>query len=180
MSQARPFTSFDDPNSSAAAGAKSDRLSKLVYRSRAVQPMSPLDLQKLTLAAQARNRAEAVTGLVLHDEGSFFQWLEGPREGVERVFRSIRNNSRHTDIKVLDDRSAETRAFADCSMKLATTAQADALWRRDAMEPPQAIIAELRRNPDSARPSAPGAEARFIRRVRRHGDGVPGFIASST
>ena len=150
MSQARPLPSFDSSEASDAVSASTNPLAKLVYRSRAVQPMSPLDLRQLTLAAQTRNRAESVTGLILYDEGSFFQWLEGPAEGVGRIFRSVRNDSRHTDIKVLDDRSAKTRAFPDRSMQLAAIGRAGASWRRDVMDPPQAIVAELRQNPDSA------------------------------
>jgi Sensors of blue-light using FAD len=150
MSQARPLSSFDHSDWSAAVEVTADPLSNVVYRSRAVQPLTSLDLRKLTLAAQARNRAELVTGLMLYDDGSFYQWLEGPPEGLGRVFRSIENDPRHTDIKVLDDRSARARAFTECSMKLATTVQDDASWRRDVMDPPQAIITELRQNPDSA------------------------------
>jgi len=45
--------------------AKTALLSKVIYRSRAVHPLTPVDLQKLTLTAQARNRAESITGLGL-------------------------------------------------------------------------------------------------------------------
>jgi hypothetical protein len=125
-------------------------LSKLVYRSRAVHPLSSLDLYKLTLAAQSRNRAESITGLVLYDKDSFFQWLEGPAESLERIMRSIRNDSRHTDIEVLDSRSVDARVFADWSMKLAATDEAPESWRRDVMALPPQIIENLRRNPDAA------------------------------
>lgn len=125
-------------------------LSRLVYRSRAVHPMSSLELYKLALAAQSRNRAESVSGLVLYDEGRFFQWLEGPADSLGRIIHSIRNDPRHTDIEVIDDQSVPTRVFTDWSMKLAATGQAVASLRRDVMEPPPAIIAELRRNPTAA------------------------------
>jgi len=109
-----------------------------------------MDLYKLALAAQARNRAEAITGLVLYDKDVFFQWLEGPAESLERIMQSIRNDPRHTDIEVLDTRSANMRVFADWSMKLASTGQAAASWRQDVMEPPLQIIDDLRRNPQAA------------------------------
>jgi methanogenic corrinoid protein MtbC1 len=112
--------------------------------------MSSLELYKLSLAAQSRNRAESISGLVLYDEGRFFQWLEGPVESVGRIIHSIRNDPRHTDIEVIDDQSVQTRMFTDWSMKLAATGQAVASSRRDVMEPPPAMIAELRRNPHAA------------------------------
>jgi hypothetical protein len=121
-----------------------------VYRSRAVHPLSSSDLYKMTLAAQARNRAESITGLVLYDKDSFFQWLEGPTEGIERIMRSIRNDPRHTDIVVLDQQSAHTRIFTDWSMKLAAAGQAAASWRSDVMDPPSHAIDSLRRHPEAA------------------------------
>jgi hypothetical protein len=125
-------------------------LSKLVYRSRAIHPLSSLDLYKIALAAQSRNRAEAVTGLMLYDKDTFFQWLEGPAAGIERLMRSIHNDPRHTDIEILESQPAETRVFADWSMRLAATGEAAASWRRDVLEPPTNLIESLRQNPRAA------------------------------
>src|SRR5580704_14500916 len=79
--------------------------STLVYRSRAVKAMSPGELRELTLAAQVRNRTESITGLLLYDRGTFFQWLEGPEQGLKRVLRSINTDARHEEIRVLEHRS---------------------------------------------------------------------------
>lgn len=134
-----------------AASAGGDLLlSKLVYRSRAVHPISSLDLYKLALAAQSRNRTESITGLMLYDKDNFFQWLEGPAEGIERLMRSIRNDPRHTDIEILESRPADGRLFADWSMRLAATGEAAASWRRDILEPPPKLIESLRQNPRAA------------------------------
>jgi methanogenic corrinoid protein MtbC1 len=137
-----------DPDPTATADPT--LLSKLVYRSRAVHPLSSSDLYRLSLAAQSRNRAESITGVVLYDKDSFFQWLEGPTEGIERVMRSIHNDPRHTDIVVLDRQSSHTRIFADWSMKLAASGQAAASWRSDVMEPPPQALDSLRRHPEAA------------------------------
>ena len=55
-------------------------LSTLTYRSKATGPMSELELYRLARAAQIRNRAEGITGLVIYDQGNFFQWLERSEE----------------------------------------------------------------------------------------------------
>jgi hypothetical protein len=130
-------------NSSAA-------LSTLVYRSRAVSPLSGQDLQGLMQAAQARNRREAITGVMLYDDSRFFQWLEGPAEGIARVMRSIRRDPRHTDLEVLDDSPASRRRFADWDMRLATRGIGRALCRGDVIEPSPEIIDGLRRHPRRA------------------------------
>lgn len=150
MSQSLSFTRPDPAYPVAADCGGAALMSKLIYRSRAVNPLSSLELYKLALAAQSRNRAESITGLVLYDKDSFFQWLEGPAESLERIMCSIRNDPRHTDIEVLENRSAGTRMFAEWSMKLAATGEPAESWRRDVLQPPPRIIKSLRRNPQAA------------------------------
>jgi hypothetical protein len=60
-SSAPPDTGMRQTNTSAS-------LSTLVYRSRAVAPLSRQDLQGLMQAAQARNRREAITGVMLYHD----------------------------------------------------------------------------------------------------------------
>ncbi len=150
VSQAMSPDSSANPAAALTDTVDTHLLSKLIYRSRSVTPLSSMELYRLTLAAQARNRAESVTGLVLYDRDSFYQWLEGPADSLDRIMRSIRNDPRHTDIEVLDSRSADVRCFADWSMKLATTGEAAEAWRRDVMIPPAHVIAQLRGQPDTA------------------------------
>ncbi len=124
-------------------------LSRVVYRSQAVGSVSPLDLQQLTEVSQARNSREAITGIMLYDNSRFFQWLEGPADGVERVMGSIRNDKRHRDIEILSKDSAAERTFGDWSMKLAAPAPTSVVWQ-DVIEPPREVVETLRRQPDAA------------------------------
>ena len=125
-------------------------MAKLVYRSRAVRAMSPPELHALTSVAQARNGREAITGLMLYDRNRFYQWLEGPADGVERVMSSIRNDPRHTDIEVLDKQPVEQRIFADWSMKLATPGPVSGPLRGEVIEPPREIVDTLHTRPETA------------------------------
>jgi methanogenic corrinoid protein MtbC1 len=125
-------------------------LARVVYRSRAVRPVSPPELHELTAAAQVRNARESITGLMLYDDSNFFQWLEGPPKGVGRIMRSIRNDGRHTDIDILSQRSAPSRTFGDWSMKLATPGPNSITWQRDVIEPPREIVEDLRARPKAA------------------------------
>ena len=129
------------------AGRSGD-LSALVYRSRAARPLSPPDLLQLTLAAQARNRREAVTGVMVYDQSRFYQWLEGPDDGVDRIMGSILRDRRHTDIEILDKKPVQARAFADWSMKLAMPGASDG--RPEIIEPPRDVVENLHRSPDAA------------------------------
>lgn len=96
------------------------RLATLVYRSRCVETWSAQALRRMVDAAQLRNRAESITGLLICEEDRFFQWLEGPSDRLARVWHSIRQDPRHTDIEIRGDAPSPVRFFGDWDMKLAT------------------------------------------------------------
>jgi len=137
------------PQSGYAPGNPAN-LATVVYRSRAVAPLSAAELYRLTIEAQARNRREAITGVMLYDDRKFFQWLEGPSDGVDRVMHSIRNDPRHTDIEVLDDKPARARAFGEWNMKLATRESQEADLSPEIFEPPIDVLNDLRARPSAA------------------------------
>jgi hypothetical protein len=89
-----------------------------VYQSRATASFSDAELQRLVASAQTRNRREGITGLLIHDQGRFLQWLEGPAEGLARVWQSIRDDSRHTAITLLGETTAPVRFFGGSPMAL--------------------------------------------------------------
>lgn len=126
-------------------------LTTVVYRSRAVTPLAPPELDGLVRTSQARNRRDGITGVMLYDDSRFFQWLEGPPGGVDRLMRSIERDPRHTDVEILSQRSRSGRCFADWDMKLALRGAAgDPAWNRDALEPPRDVIDALHRHPERA------------------------------
>lgn len=125
-------------------------LANVVYRSRAVRPLSDPELQDLTQTAQTRNHHERVTGVMLYDDSHFFQWLEGPPEGVARIMSSIRNDQRHSDVHVITERTSASRRFDGWSMKLAVQGADPAVWRGETLEPPREIIENLHRRPAAA------------------------------
>ncbi|WP_159602874.1 BLUF domain-containing protein [Hydrogenophaga sp. PBL-H3] len=121
-------------------------LATLVYRSRCVTPLDDPGLNQLVEAALQRNAAESVTGLLIYDGGRFLQWLEGPTESVDRIWQSIRADSRHTDVEILGHMPSTVRCFPDWGMKLG---ERDPSQRPDAandalMSPPHNLLELLR------------------------------------
>jgi hypothetical protein len=139
---------------------QSTPLSSLTYRSRAVAPMSELDLHRLARAAQLRNGAEGVTGMLVYDSGWIFQQLEGPSEGVARIWASIRRDRRHTAIEVLNDGPADKRDFEDWDLRLSVHGAQAGLGPRGMADEPPEMISQLYRGerpadlPGAARPAA--------------------------
>ncbi len=149
MRQATNVLATGWPRSAPPARARQP-LAKVVYRSRAAKALSPHDIHELTRTSQARNEREAITGVMVHDNGQFFQWIEGPADNLGRVMHSIRHDERHTDIEILGNEPVESRAFDGWSMKLALPGPVMTSWRREVIEPPPAIVEDLRKRPHLA------------------------------
>lgn len=95
----------------------------LTYRSRATAPLSAAELGRLRDQAAARNHAEGISGIVLYDDDRFFQWIEGPPKAIRRVWASISEDQRHTEIEALSLHAASVRLFGQWDLKLATKRQ---------------------------------------------------------
>lgn len=121
------------------------RVSTVTYRSRMVAPMSELELHRLARAAQLRNRAEAVTGLMVYDRGWVFQQLEGPSVGLARIWASIRADRRHAGIEVLGDAPIDARHFQDWDLKLSVHGAQAGLGQQGISEAPPELISRLYR-----------------------------------
>ena len=153
-------------------------LSSLVYQSRATTPLSEADLQRLIASAQIRNSKEGVTGLLVYDEGRFLQWLEGPAESLDRVWKSIYQDSRHTEITLLGASTTPVRFFGSSPMVLGKRRD-DGVGGAERISelclPPQ-LIETLYQSPQAARSLlatlAPHAANEAQRRVgkQRHAD----------
>ncbi|KWV91645.1 BLUF domain-containing protein [Erythrobacter sp. YT30] len=88
-----------------------DWTSSLTYQSRATVRPTAADLRELSLKAQARNHTLGVTGMLLYENGRYFQTLEGPPAKLQQVWSSIRSDERHTDIEVLSEHLIPARLF---------------------------------------------------------------------
>ena len=88
----------------------------IVYASRAVRTLTETDLSRLLTGAQARNRSDGITGMLLYAQDSFLQQLEGEDAAVEETFARIAGDERHTDVRVLSRREVDARRFPGWTM----------------------------------------------------------------
>ena len=125
-------------------------LATLTYQSRAVQLLSEAELHRLLQSAQARNKAANITGLLIYDNGRFFQCIEGPAQSVETVWNAIRQDTRHTDVELLGNSPTSKRFFANWDMRLAQSlTPANSLYG-DSMYVAPAVVELLYRTPQAA------------------------------
>lgn len=150
MSSMRPTAAQEPFGQHSRDTSVESRLTTLIYRSRAIAPLTESELHHMLDVARNRNRAAAVTGLLIYDNGRFFQWLEGPTESVSRIWNSIRTDARHTDIEVLGDEPSTHRIFGDWDMKLGLRHPPSDGKERDTMRTPDGLIDSLNRHPANA------------------------------
>ena len=91
-------------------------LYRLVYISSGVDEFTLGALAALLDRSRAKNASLDVTGLLLYCDGTFLQLLEGPRDAVEGLYRTILDDPRHARCMVLEEGPAEARLFPDWRM----------------------------------------------------------------
>ena len=116
----------------------------IVYCSRVTQNMDKEALEKIITAAKRHNPRFGITGLLVFGSGIFFQWLEGPRDNVTRLFKIITADPRHSDVVLLtkEDEFRE-RLFPNWDMELVAAEDISAVLEdavNDASDPKQKNI----------------------------------------
>ncbi len=70
----------------------------IAYISRAADHLSTQDIQELLQYSSRSNVSSNINGLLLFNEGNFFQVLEGDRLAVESLYNKIKEDSRHDSL----------------------------------------------------------------------------------
>jgi methanogenic corrinoid protein MtbC1 len=109
---------------SAPAGERP--LATLCYRSKASRVPNADDLANLLSLARSRNKAAGVTGMLVHEGGRFFQWLEGPSEALDDLWTSIRRDDRHGEIELLGEGVTPIRLFSEWDLRFLSRSPSDA------------------------------------------------------
>ena len=65
---------------------------------------------------RTNNKKLNVTGMLLYDDGSFFQVLEGDKAAVNSLFMQIEKDPRHCKVSKLVEEPITTRSFSEWTM----------------------------------------------------------------
>jgi hypothetical protein len=93
-----------------------DPLHAIAYASVATEPFDDARLEELLAASRASNARVGVTGMLLHREGRFIQFLEGPRSVLRELVSRISADPRHRAVRVLLEDPISQRQFAEWTM----------------------------------------------------------------
>lgn len=86
-------------------------LQNIVYVSSAIQLLADTALEDILAASRRNNAQHGVTGVLLYNEGTFFQYIEGPPDGLNLIFDKIRRSPQHRGIIELLNEPASLRRF---------------------------------------------------------------------
>jgi Sensors of blue-light using FAD len=100
-------------------------LSHLIYASSADSTMGDAELRDILERARTVNSRLAITGILLHTEGSYFQVLEGEAEAIDSLYAKISHDKRHTNVVLIVREPIASRVFADWSMGFAQVTSKD-------------------------------------------------------
>ena len=88
----------------------------LIYCSAATKPFQDSELVDLLDGARFINDRLGITGMLLYDQGSFFQILEGPPKDVDQLYTEITKDKRHAKVVTIIREPIAKRSFADWTM----------------------------------------------------------------
>ncbi len=91
-------------------------LVRLLYASRAAEPVTPELLSAILRHSRQHNPAQGITGVLCCSGNVFLQVLEGGRPAVNRLYAHIVADPRHRDPELLAYESIVERRFAGWSM----------------------------------------------------------------
>jgi hypothetical protein len=86
-------------------------LRSIAYVSRATRRFVPEELDALLVDARTFNASVAVTGVLFLHDRRFFQYIEGPDDGIARAYARIRRSRSHDGMETLLETAMPRRYF---------------------------------------------------------------------
>jgi len=91
-------------------------LRQIIYTSQASEQFNKRNLLDLLHTSRGYNTIDNITGVLMHRDGYFLQIIEGEQDVIEDLFQRLNNDTRHENIKMILDRSIESRLFSNWAM----------------------------------------------------------------
>ena len=102
-------------------------LSAIAYVSTSSKVLADDEIEALLARAREFNLEAKVTGTLLLNDRTFFQYFEGPIDSVHKVYDRIRTSRLHTGITELLNQTIQQRIFSSWFMGFAETPRSSIL-----------------------------------------------------
>jgi Sensors of blue-light using FAD len=100
-------------------------LTRMIYVSTAVGPVTTAVTGTILRSAQAHNAAHGITGVLCQGQGAYLQVLEGERSKLDALYARILADKRHQQIELRQVQDITRRRYGKWSMAHVDLAQAD-------------------------------------------------------
>lgn len=88
----------------------------ICYISTASHDFSDHQLKELLLESRKNNEQKGITGMLIHFDGNFIQYIEGDKYAVTNLFESIKTDIRHRSVYKITSGITRERKFQKWSM----------------------------------------------------------------
>ena len=92
----------------------------ILYLSKASKDCHNSDISDILKISRRNNAERSVTGILVHKNREFLQYLEGPEEIITPLYEKITNDPRHEGIKTVEEGEIESRVFPNWEMGFAS------------------------------------------------------------
>ncbi|HEY8118697.1 MAG TPA: BLUF domain-containing protein [Methylophilaceae bacterium] len=75
------------------------------------------NVARILAKSRSNNRIKGLVGVLYFGDGCFFQCLEGEESTVDTLYKTLLEDSRHKDLKLLSRKMISELSFPDWSMK---------------------------------------------------------------
>ena len=93
-----------------------ETLKHLIYSSRPVNFDGAI-IDNILISSSRNNSKSGVTGALIYRQDLYLQFLEGPRDQVDKTYQRIIADSRHSELKKLRDSPNSRRLFSSWAMR---------------------------------------------------------------
>jgi len=87
------------------------QLKHIVYVSFSSKALNNAELKALLKVIRQKNKANGISGLLLYNNSTFIQVIEGLEDTLHQVFEKIKKDTRHTNVVILLEEAIQSRTF---------------------------------------------------------------------
>ncbi|OEF07304.1 BLUF domain-containing protein [Vibrio genomosp. F10] len=91
-------------------------LCRLIYVSTIPDHCDSADMDNILNTSRRNNQSSHLSGLLSFNKKYFLQCLEGSREEVNKTYRRIQKDNRHSNVTIIYYKEVNCREFGDWSM----------------------------------------------------------------
>ena len=91
----------------------------ILYVSEVADHCGERETTDILKTSRANNEQNAVTGMLVRKNKQFLQYIEGPSDSIDMLFKKIETDNRHRSVKVVSQGMASDRVFFNWEMAFA-------------------------------------------------------------